>query len=405
MFKSSSCPDFCNVGQKQETDPLPVFSLTCDPGSSDVVLQTGDEDPVLLPLVSRGHFDLNCHECLTYRLYTFPPEILFLLLPDPDRSRLVTRPTIDLQDILDSIPESWRSAVSMHLQPPSTTTFDQGKVEERLTYVHYEDVIYEDEEVTYVQYEKEQIITSRTSLHWLHVFTLLPGYHPVVKLLLAQKADPNSTDEVLKQTPLHMAKTSETVEVLIDNKADVNAKDRWGQTPLHFAAKHNRHSIAKVLLDNGADPNIPDVFEQTPLHLATSKQNEEVIKCLVANGARLDVKNKKGKTALDIARAKGFAHIAYHFPGHLQNGRFERDFEVVKDGILGEGSFGRVFKAKMRGTDDVYAIKEIPFPPEDAKKTLREVRVVMGLSGECENILTHHDAWLEDRRPSDGVNQ
>ncbi|CAG0910870.1 unnamed protein product, partial [Cyprideis torosa] len=69
--------------------------------------------------------------------------------------------------------------------------------------------------------------------------------------------------------------------------------------------------------------------------------------------------------------------------------------------MLGKGAFGRVFKARRRGTDDVFAIKEIPFPPEDAEKTLREVRAAMELSREDPYILTHHDAWLEDRRTSD----
>ncbi|CAG0907242.1 unnamed protein product [Cyprideis torosa] len=321
-----------------------------------------------------------------------------------------------------------------------------------------------------VTYDRECVGTEEVRMTWLHVFALLPGYHPVVELLLHHGADPNALTSPFNRTPLHLAATGETATVLIDNGAVVSARDKWGQTPLLLVARRGHHSLAEVLLDNGADPNIPDSDKQTPLHLASERGHhslaellldhgadvlatdrrgrtplseaktanvilavightedvnrqdqqtgntllhsccergyEDAVKRLIEKGARLDLKNKKGEKALDIARAKGYAHIASHFPGHLQSGRFERDFEVVKDekhtdGLLGKGAFGRVFKAKRRGTDDVFAIKEIHFPPEDAEKTLREVRAAMKLSREREGILNHHDAWLEDRRTSD----
>ncbi|CAG0902331.1 unnamed protein product [Cyprideis torosa] len=436
----SSSPDaaFSNAGQKQEPGQLAAFTLTRHAGSPHVLLQTGEQDPMLLPLVSWQDFTLyESRGFFAWQLIIVPPEISFLLSPDPSLSPRY-------------VPRLGATAHGSH-------TFGHGKLEERIT----------------VLYNEFRDLEAQMS--WLHVFSLLPGYHPVVKLLLDQGADPNSVITPHKQTPLHLAATPETAKVLLKNKAQVNVKDKEGQTPLLLATALDRHSIAEVLLAHGADPNILDSYKLTPLHVAIElglhshleillahgadvlavdmfgktpiakakskemiltviertkdlnrqdhqtgntllhsscqHENEEAVKRLMEKRARLDLMNNEGQTALDIALAKGYGRIASLFPGHLQSplgstGRFEREFEVVKDeknkdGLLGEGAFGRVFKAKRRGTDEVFAIKEIHFPPEDAEKTLREVRAAMELSRTSHLLLTHHDSWIEDRRTSD----
>ena len=50
--------------------------------------------------------------------------------------------------------------------------------------------------------------------------------------------------------------------------ADVNAKDRYGATPLLYAAKKE---TAELLITNGADVNAKDVLEETPLDYAKGK--------------------------------------------------------------------------------------------------------------------------------------
>ena len=58
-------------------------------------------------------------------------------------------------------------------------------------------------------------------------------------------------------------------ELLLASKADVNAKDKDGLTPLHWAAFKGHKDVAEVLLANKADVNAKDNLGLTPLHRAT----------------------------------------------------------------------------------------------------------------------------------------
>jgi hypothetical protein len=75
-----------------------------------------------------------------------------------------------------------------------------------------------------------------------------------IKALL--KGDPNfvSRKGANDDTPLHWATQtgrSDVVELLLNNKADVNAKNKAGQTPLHLAALNEDKPMLDVLRQHG----------------------------------------------------------------------------------------------------------------------------------------------------------
>ena len=71
------------------------------------------------------------------------------------------------------------------------------------------------------------------------------------------------------------------VLALVAAGADVNAKDKYGYTPLHFAAMHEQADTFRALVDLGANLRIRNDDEwQTPLELASDMENAAMDKML-----------------------------------------------------------------------------------------------------------------------------
>ncbi|CAG2254583.1 unnamed protein product [Mytilus edulis] len=136
----------------------------------------------------------------------------------------------------------------------------------------------------------------------------------IADLLIRNKADVNAPGNN-GYTPLHEAARQENVEIadlLIRNKADVNAPGNNGYTPLHEA---ENVEIADLLIRNKADVNAPGNNGNTPLHLAfnpygatplheAAKQgNVKVTDLLIRNKADVNAPDNAGLTPLHKAAA------------------------------------------------------------------------------------------------------
>jgi hypothetical protein len=146
-----------------------------------------------------------------------------------------------------------------------------------------------------------------TSLH----YQVMNDCPENVQFLIDHGANVNAKNE-FGETPLHFVSSPRVAQILINNDANVNAKttncDWAGQTPLHTVVtqcpvsserqKKIKHTI-KVLFDNGAFEGIDIQDEQgrTPLHVA-SYQN---IKILINHGANVNICSDKYGTPLHIA--------------------------------------------------------------------------------------------------------
>lgn len=122
----------------------------------------------------------------------------------------------------------------------------------------------------------------------------------IAKFLLANKADVNARDGG-GRTPLNgaaLAGHNDVAELLLANGADVNAKGNDGETPLHAAARNGRTDVVKLLVANKADFNARDNQGNTPLHDAAVSFRTDTVALLLAKGADVNAKNNKGETAL-----------------------------------------------------------------------------------------------------------
>jgi ankyrin repeat protein len=100
---------------------------------------------------------------------------------------------------------------------------------------------------------------------------------------------------------------------LLNNGADVNFQDKFGNTPLNAVASDIRFKCMKcleVLLNNGADiDKTSDLMEEkTPLWLAATGGNEAAVELLIKRGADVNKKTERGSwTPAWIAAYKGHA--------------------------------------------------------------------------------------------------
>lgn len=108
-------------------------------------------------------------------------------------------------------------------------------------------------------------------------------------------------------TPLHWAVHDEAkVRLLLKHKAGVNVRQAEGRTPLYQAASlGHATAVVRLLLAHGADPNLALVNGRTPLMAAASRGDVEAIGLLLDAKAAVDVRNGAGETALILAAGDG----------------------------------------------------------------------------------------------------
>jgi ankyrin repeat protein len=117
-------------------------------------------------------------------------------------------------------------------------------------------------------------------------------------------------------TALHVACRNNKVDVirvLLENGADPNSVDDFGQTPLiELMLMENDGNVSaaiELLLEHGADINAKDDEDTTALMYACLSKNKNAVDVLLENRADIHLRDNTGKTALQIAQDKGNADI------------------------------------------------------------------------------------------------
>ena len=127
-----------------------------------------------------------------------------------------------------------------------------------------------------------------------------------VKRLLARGMDANSVDPNGDPLLFTAARAGYrvTVDVLLAAKANVNAKNRFGDTPLMAAALNGHLEIVRKLRTQGADI---EPRGWTPLIYAATGGHDDVVAYLLDQGANINAQSPNGTTALMMAVREGRA--------------------------------------------------------------------------------------------------
>lgn len=201
----------------------------------------------------------------------------------------------------------------------------------------------------------ELLLRHRVDLHqtdangWTALmFAAMNARLAAVQFLLSKGAHSNAKS-VHGDSVLHLAAAAGKDEVLVElikqQRVEINGKNNRGRTALFFAAQRGRNDAVRRLLYHGADPFVLDNAGWNPLHAAAfhghdavvetllaSDHDENFINCLsrdgmtplsyaaqegklgatrllLENGADQDKHGKKGNTALNSAAYNGHAQV------------------------------------------------------------------------------------------------
>ena len=150
----------------------------------------------------------------------------------------------------------------------------------------------------------------------------------MVKFLAEKGADINLEDGY-GYTPLIIAIKYRNIGLaknIIDLKPDLNAIcSATGDTPLTYLVNANKYGggadLCYYMIKNGADINKKNKEGNTPLMIAAESYSYGIVGVLVNMGADYNIKNKEGKTAIDIASARDDTSALHHMtnPSDLEH--------------------------------------------------------------------------------------
>ena len=101
-------------------------------------------------------------------------------------------------------------------------------------------------------------------------------------------------------------------------ESNINTKDKYGKTGMHYAAMKGHLYAVNLLICNGGDAQMKDKRGRTALHYACEEGHLEVVKCLVVFGG-VNERDNEGRTPLHYAAANGKIAVVGYLVRHGGN--------------------------------------------------------------------------------------
>lgn len=132
------------------------------------------------------------------------------------------------------------------------------------------------------------------------------GYTDIVNALIEKGVDVKAKDDVDGCMAIHLAAANgknDVINILLDVYAsNINDVDNRGNTPLHWASMKDRADTVSLLIENGADIEAKDIDNWTALHYAAAFASLQTVEALVDNGADKNSLTKDGNIPVNYAK-------------------------------------------------------------------------------------------------------
>lgn len=131
----------------------------------------------------------------------------------------------------------------------------------------------------------------------------------LIVMCVASNSSCMNTTDACGDTPLHRTMhnpgTKLARRIKKASTEDLNAQNHSGSTPLMSAVIWNKpHAVALLLKRGNGQINTTDKYGRTPLHYAAGLGLTDIAKMLLENGATEGAKDSDQQTPLDMARLR-----------------------------------------------------------------------------------------------------
>ncbi|KAI7862859.1 kinase-like domain-containing protein [Spinellus fusiger] len=224
---------------------------------------------------------------------------------------------------------------------------------------------------------------------------------------------------------------TDTIKELVEQGVSVDSQDETGYTPLHAAVSYEQTQVVNYLLACQCNINLGDNDQDTPLYVA---ETVAMASLLVDHGALPTHTNNEGITPAVHALMEGWQEVAEYLQSITQEdlppmqqdtavdpSDLEQDdprlqavmervtamedmqdedaLRQVKIEKLGEGTYGIVYKAQNRETNEVVALKRIRLDNEEEGvpcTAIREISLLKELK--YHNIVRLYDVLHTEKK-------
>ena len=130
------------------------------------------------------------------------------------------------------------------------------------------------------------------------------GSEKCLEMMIAEGLDVNQEfKECRSRTPLMMPTSNVAIlQLLIEAGANVNQKNRYGDTPLMWHTLRDSLQCISALIEAGADVNATNKRRQTALMFSVTRNDNEfslmAVQVLLSKGAKINILDTSGRNAL-----------------------------------------------------------------------------------------------------------